>query len=214
MTRVYWILAIVFTLAATLASFWLYTQLPNQVPIHWNIQGQVDGYGSKTWALFLMPAVMAGMMALFALLPWLSPKRYEVSSFRSTTLYVMVVVIGLFGAIHAIMLYTALHGGRGGSTLLIAVCMLAFVLMGNVLGKLRPNFYMGVRTPWTLASERVWADTHRLAAWLFVVCGIVGFVFALLGWPIFAFVAILVAAFVTILYSLIHYKQLERRGEL
>jgi uncharacterized membrane protein len=214
MTRLYWTLALAFTLAAFAASAWLYPQMPERIPIHWNIHGHVDGYGSKALGLFLMPGAMVVILALFAALPWLSPRHFEVSSFRSITLYLMVVVTGLFGVVHAFTLYAAVHGGRDLGNLLAAAIFLFFALIGNVLGKVRPNFYIGVRTPWTLASQRVWADTHRLAAWLFVAGGLLGFALALLGWVVVAFSVVMVAALVPVLYSLFHYKRLERRGEL
>jgi uncharacterized membrane protein len=91
--------------------------------------------------------------------------------------------------------------------------------MGNVMGKVRRNFWVGVRTPWTLASERVWNDTHRLAGQLFVAAAAIGLVCLLLPVPVPAVVIVSVglimgAAFVPIGYSLVHYKRLERRGEL
>ena len=88
-------------------------------------------------------------------------------------------------------------------------------LLGNVLGKVQRNFYVGVRTPWTIADERVWNATHRLAAKTFVIGGLTGLAFALVaGWSWLSFVAILAAALVPVIYSLVYYKQLERRGEL
>jgi uncharacterized membrane protein len=92
---------------------------------------------------------------------------------------------------------------------------LFFALMGNVLGRIRRNFYMGVRVPWTLASERVWNDTHRLAAWLMVAGGLTGFVMLMAGLPVAAALAVLgVVLVVPVVYSFVHYKQLERRGAL
>ena len=90
---------------------------------------------------------------------------------------------------------------------------LFFALLGNVLGKVRRNFWIGVRTPWTLASERVWIDTHRFSARLFVAIGIAGFLAILAGAPIVTAVALLLASvLVCVVYSLVHSKRLERRG--
>ena len=80
---------------------------------------------------------------------------------------------------------------------------------------MRKNFYIGVRTPWTLASDRVWNDTHRLAAWLMVAGGVIGFAMIVLGAPIWAaFVVLILSAFIPVIYSFVHYKSLERRGAL
>jgi uncharacterized membrane protein len=215
MTRLYWIVAVAIVVLAWGASLLLYPGLPARIPTHWNIRGQIDGYGPKGTVL-LMPCVMVGLLGLFRLLPTLSPKNFEVDSSRATYLFVMVLVIGLQGYIQAVILYAVAHGGRVDMTrALFGGMFLFFALLGNVLGRVRRNFYIGVRVPWTLASERVWNDTHRVAAWVFVACGLAGFVIIIAGLPLFAaFATLLVAVFVPIIYSFVHYKQLERRGAL
>jgi uncharacterized membrane protein len=83
------------------------------------------------------------------------------------------------------------------------------------LGKVRKNFYIGVRVPWTLASDRVWNDTHRLAAWVMTAGGLIGFVLTILGVSIIISIVILVAsALIPVVYSFVHYKALERAGQL
>lgn len=213
MTRFAWLFAVGLIVLACGLSLALYPQMPDRVPIHWNIHGKVDGYGQKAWAVFLMPATMAIMVALFASIPWLSPRKFEVDSFRATYLFVMVAVVALFGYMHVLMLYAAAYASDV-SRPLVGGIFLFMALLGNVLGKVRPNFYIGVRTPWTLASERVWTDTHRLAAWLFVASGLLGFLLVLIGQLVAAFVLLMAAALVTVLYSLWRYKVLERRAEL
>ncbi len=93
--------------------------------------------------------------------------------------------------------------------------MLFFILLGNVLGKVQRNFFVGVRTPWTLASDRVWTETHRLAADLFVLTGILGLLLISIGLPFYVPLIVMGVAVVVIIgFSLVRYKQLERRGEL
>jgi uncharacterized membrane protein len=97
---------------------------------------------------------------------------------------------------------------EGGVCLLIA-------LMGNVMGKVRRNFFVGIRTPWTIADERVWNATHRMAAKTFFAGGLLGLLAMILRAPFWlAMTAIVVAALVPVLYSLVFYKQLQGRGEL
>jgi len=98
---------------------------------------------------------------------------------------------------------------------LLGGLFLFFALLGNVLGRVRRNFWIGVRTPWTLASERVWNDTHRVAGKLFVLSGILGFVATMAGSPpLFAIILIGIAAITAVGYSLVDYKRLERRGQV
>jgi uncharacterized membrane protein len=115
----------------------------------------------------------------------------------------------------AAMLWAGLgHPFNISRAIIGGVCLL-FVLLGNVMGKIRRNFYIGVRTPWALANDRVWNATHRFAAKTFVVGGLMGLAvtaFGLAGW--LTFVALTVGALVPIVYSLVFYKQLQRRGEL
>jgi len=92
---------------------------------------------------------------------------------------------------------------------------LFFGLMGNVLGKVRKNFYIGIRVPWTLASDRVWNDTHRLGAWVMVAAGVIGFVLTIFGAPIWVPIVVLVGSMsIPLIYSFVHYKALERAGQL
>ncbi|HEX3820295.1 MAG TPA: SdpI family protein [Candidatus Sulfotelmatobacter sp.] len=199
-------------LAGTLVA---YPQLPSMVPIHWNAHGQVNGWGPK-WSLFFWgPGIMTGIVLLFAALPWLSPKKFEVDSFRATYLYIMIVVVALFAYIQLLELAAGLgialdvsRAVEGGVCLLIA-------LLGNVLGKVRRNFYVGVRTPWTIADERVWNATHRLAAKTFFAGGVAGLLAVILRAPFWLPISlVVVAALVPVFYSLFFYKQLEHRGEL
>jgi uncharacterized membrane protein len=219
MTRVYWIVAVLIVLAATGAVVWLYPDLPDQVPMHWNIEGKVDGYGGK-WTLFMFPALMAGMLALFYFLPALSPRHFEVDTFRPTYLYIMNIVIGLFAYLEAVLLYTVYQNVHRGTSVdlgrgFMGGMFLFFALLGNQLGKVRKNFYIGVRVPWTLASDRVWNDTHRLAAWTMCAGGVIGFVLSLLGVSVLVSIVILVgSALIPVVYSFVHYKALERAGAL
>ncbi len=163
-----------------------------------------------------MPGVMAGLLVLFRFLPALSPRNFEVDAVPSTYLLVMDLVLALLGYMHAVIIHATVHAGTVSvSRLMLGGLFLFFALLGNVLGRVRRNFYIGVRVPWTLASERVWNDTHRLAAWLFVVCGMAGFGIILAGLPLWTALGLLaVAALVPIVYSFIHYKSLERQGAL
>lgn len=218
MTRVYWAIAIALVLIAWGASAAVYPRLPEKVPTHWNIRGEIDGYGSKQWAAFLSPAIMIVLLGLFPLLPWLSPKSFEVDRFRTTYAWIVLLVMALFAYIHAITLWAAFDRRVDVGRALMAGICLALALIGNVLGKVRRNFWVGVRTPWTLASERVWIDTHRLAARLMAAAGVLGAVIALVASHVLAFAIsfglIMAAALIPVVYSLVHYKRLQRRGEI
>jgi immunity protein, SdpI family len=219
MTRAYQIAAFLCMVAALAASAAVYSRLPDQIPTHWNIQGQIDGYGSKQWAAYLVPGMLAGMLVLFSVIPWLSPKRFEVDSFRSTYWFIVLVVTAAMAYVHGLILWAGVSGGVDITRALLAGLLIMFGLIGNVLGKVRRNFWVGVRTPWTIASERVWNDTHRLAARLFVAAALVGLLVLLPPIPVSAasvavFGLIIAAALGPAFYSLWLYKRLEGQGEL
>jgi uncharacterized membrane protein len=126
----------------------------------------------------------------------------------------MLLVFCMMAYVFAVMLWA--NCGRAidmGRAISCGICLF-FVLIGNVLGKLRRNFYVGVRTPWTLADERVWNATHRFAARTFVAGGLIGLVLSIAGLFLWAILVPLAGALAPVVYSLVYYKQLERRGEL
>jgi uncharacterized membrane protein len=221
MSRPYWLIAILLTVAAWLLAAWLYPSLPLRIPIHWNIEGKVDGWGDKTWATFLMPGLMTIFLVFFAFLPALSPRNFEVDTFKATYLYILVLLTAMFFYMNGVILLATWQEVREGPKFmdigraLIGGIFLFIALLGNVMGKVRKNFYIGVRVPWTLASDRVWNDTHRLAAWVMVAAGAVGFLLVIAGVPPAWALGLLIGSMlIPIVYSFVHYKSLERRGAL
>lgn len=202
--------------AAALAfSAIVYPRLPAVVPSHWDWKGEVDGHGSKNQVAFLLPVCMVGLLGLFQLLPWLSPKPFSMDGFRKTYDFIINVVMVFFAYMHVLFLLPGLGVKVKIDSALMVAMFLFFMLLGNVLGKVQRNLYVGIRTPWTLANDRVWADTHRLSAWIFVGMGVIGIGLILCGlYSLFTLPLILVGVLTTVVYSLFRYKQLERRGEL
>ncbi len=191
--------------------------LPERVPLHWNVRGQVDGWGPRGTLMALGPGLMLAELAIFAVLPALSPKRFEIESFARTYLRIMLAAILLSGYITAVLLFAALTGHFDVSTAFLGGVSVVLVFMGNLMGKVRRNFFIGIRTPWTLASERVWYATHRLAGKTMVAAGIASFVAAFWGGlpGTVAWIAlVLCGALVPVAYSFVHYKALERSGGL
>ncbi len=222
MTR-WFTLSVLFTAAAFAVVGYVYAfeydNLPAKVPTHWDVNGKPDGWTAREnvfRTFLLMPCVMAGTVLLALVLPWLSPKPFSVDTFRDTYGYIMALAVALMGYIHVVILLGSLQADGGGlGKALIAGIFLFFALLGNQLGKVRRNFWMGVRTPWTLASEAVWDRTHRLAAWLYTAAGVVGFVAVLCDVPmIVCFIGLMAAALFPVPYSLVIYKRLERAGKL
>jgi uncharacterized membrane protein len=214
-TQKYHLGAAAVILAAFAGTVVAYPQLPAVVPLHWDAHGNVNGWGPK-WSLFLYgPGLMALFVLLFSALPWLSPKKFEVDSFRATYLYIMMTLVALLAYIHLLVLGAALGVALDMTRAIMGGVCLLIALMGNVLGKVRRNFYIGVRTPWTIANEQVWNATHRFAAKTFFAGGVVGLLAVILRAPLWAPMStILIGALSPVIYSLLFYKRLERQGNL
>ncbi len=214
-TRTSSVCSVVLILMAFLASAVLYARLPDIIPIHWNVKGEADGFGSKTWAVWLTPGLMVFMFPLFRwLLPAISPRKFDVTAFRDVYDLIVVGLMVLLLVIHLISLRQTLDDQTNALQLIFTTLFLFFAVLGNVMGKIRRNLWMGIRVPWTIASERVWNDTHRVAAWLWVVAGLLGAGLAWFNHLIAACVALAVAIIFPIVYSYNRYKTLERQGEL
>jgi uncharacterized membrane protein len=214
MTRKLFLFQFLVLAGALAATTILYRHLPATVATHWDWRGQPNGYSSRAMLFLFGPGLLAAFMLLTAVLPWLSPKRFEVESFRSTYTRIMVYVFILIAYLDAVTL--GLASGRAidaGRAIMGGVCLF-LVLIGNLMGKVRRNFYIGVRTPWTLASEKVWNSTHRLAAKTLFASGLLGLAFSIAGLQAVPIFFLLAGALIPVIYSLVYYKQLERRGEL
>ena len=180
----------------------VYPSLPQRIPTHWDIAFRPDAWTDKRSGIWLMPGTIAFMFVLMLALPKISPNSFTIEPFLETFNYVMVTVGILFAYIHVLTL-TSLHPGADMGRAMLAGFFLFFAVIGNVLGKVRRNFWMGVRTPWTLASDRVWVATHRMAARLFVAIGVLGAVAVWLGVsPKICFGVLIAGALLPAVYSL------------
>lgn len=195
-----------------------YNTMPDPAPTHWNLKGEIDGYGPRWVAAFLMPIIATGLMALLAGLPLLGPFRENFMRFRVTYGRICVAVLTLIMAIHAVFVLGAT--GRTmqiGATLSIILGLMLAVL-GNYMGKVRRNFYVGIRTPWTLANEVVWERTHRAGSKIMVIVGLVIAAAGFFANDLVCFIVMMssvgfLAAW-SLLYSLMLYRRLGSRDDL
>ena len=188
----------VLTVVASTGVQWAFHErMPESVPIHWGFDGRPNGWAQKDQVFliyYLLPTIMFGttVLGLFVL-PRVSPTQFAVADFRQTYDYVFALVTLLLAYLHAMILSAALAGGQLPERPFIAGLFVFFALIGNVLGKLKPNFWMGIRTPWTLADPQVWERTHRVGAWSFTAVGILGAIATLLGVPpMYCFIGLLI----------------------
>ena len=197
-------------LAAFLASAILYERLPERVPTHWNLRGEVNGFTSKPFGPFAMPVVMAGLFLVLMALPVISPRGFRFEGFRAVWGTLQSAVLGLLLLVHILALLAALGKPVDMTRVIEAGVGFLLVVLGNLLGKVRRNFFIGIRTPWTLASEEVWLRTHRVGGRLFVLAGLVMFVLALAGaGPIAMVVVVGSAGLASVVASYVIYRRVE-----
>ncbi|TQF17532.1 SdpI family protein [Myxococcus llanfairpwllgwyngyllgogerychwyrndrobwllllantysiliogogogochensis] len=204
----------VLSLGLVIASFVmaavLYSRLPEAIPTHWNARGVVDGHTPKPWGPFVLPLMMAGIYLLLVVLPRISPKGYRMERFQGVFEFVLATTLAFLFLMNALLLLAGIGTAVPMERVVPAATGLLFVLLGNVMGKLTKNFFVGIRTPWTLASDEVWLRTHRLGGRLFVLAGIVIFVSGLLGaGPNPVLVAVSIACIIPVIYSYVLYRRIE-----
>ncbi len=163
-------IALAFMVLSVGLSLWAVAVLPPVVPIHFNVEGEPDSYGSKFF-LLLLPAVMVAIYALMTYLPKFDPYSERVRERLGTVRTVRDITVVLFAVLNGLVVLAAFRGRLEPWYIGLFVALL-MVLLGNYLPKLPHNWFLGVRTPWTLASERVWRKTHRLFGVLFVLYGL------------------------------------------
>jgi uncharacterized membrane protein len=143
-----------------------------QLPVHWNIAGEADRYASKWVALMTAPGMTLLIAAFFWFLPKLEPRERDLERSQGLYLSGWAALLIVMVAVETVMLSAALHWGLRAFAIMTAAVGLTFVLIGNQLGKSRRMYLVGIRTPWTLASEEVWIKTHRLGGKLMVAGGL------------------------------------------
>ena len=169
-------------LAADLtASLALFGRLPERAPVHWNFHGDVDGYGPRWLLLLFGPPLLVFLWALFAALPGIDPKSRAAAKValpdappaeQGSRDAVFSIALCLVAVLHVVALLEASRVVAARGRLFALALSGLMLLMGNVLGRVRPNFFVGIRTPWTLADDTVWRRTHRLAGKTFFAGGL------------------------------------------
>ena len=197
--------------AAFIASAIVYPRLPELVPTHWSgMDPTPDGWSSSAFGAWLMPVTLLGMWGLLWILPKIDPRGSNYAKFGDAFEGIIVSVMLFILGMHIIILRAALgHQAPMQRVVPIGIGVL-FVAIGNLLPRARPNWFVGIRTPWTLSSDRVWEKTHRFGGRVFVAAGIV-IVLGALVMPQWAHIvlttSILVCLALVLTYSYVEWKR-------
>jgi len=212
MKKSYLVIIVLILISFGLGAYF-FPQMPNKMASHWNIKGEANGYMSKFWGLFLMPIILLGLFLLFILIPKIDPLKENIAKFRKYfDGFIVLITLFLF---YIYLLTIAWNLGKRfnmGQMMMPALGML-FYYCGILTENAKRNWFIGIKTPWTLSSERVWNKTHKIGGKLFKAAGLIAF----LGifFPNYAFYFILVpallVAFYTIIYSYFEYQKETKR---
>jgi len=152
----------------------VYNSLPEQMASHWNEAGQVDGYMSRFWGAFMMPLVVLGMLALFLVIPSIDPLKANIAKFRGQFNTFITLIVAFMTYVHILSIAWNLgYDQFNMGTAMMPALGLVFIFAGVMMRKAKRNFFIGIRTPWTLSSDYVWDEIHRIGAALFIGSGII-----------------------------------------
>lgn len=167
--NIYSLILIVLVLTMTII---FYDKLPEEIPIHWNLKGEVDNYVSKPFGAFLSPLLMVAIWLGMKFLPNIDPRRHNYKKFESSYEIAIGVLVTFAFVLQMAIILSSLGYDISMDRIIMVMAGVMFVVIGNYLPKAKSNFFYGIKTPWTLSSEISWKKTHRLGGRLFVVSGL------------------------------------------
>jgi len=203
-TRKMIVSVLVLLLVTTLAGVLHWNGLPDPMASHWGINDQVNGTMSKFWGVFLMPLISLGLFLLFLLIPAIDPLKANIAKFRGAfNLFIVFMTLFLMYVQGLTLAWNLGFTHFKMSESLLPAVGLLFILIGFMIRKAKRNFFIGIRTPWTLSSDKVWDETHRVGSILFMVSGALALVGAFFGGEM-AFLLILIPVLSSTLFLVIY----------
>jgi uncharacterized membrane protein len=206
------IVALVFVLLSFLIGAYFYQQMPEEIASHWGIDGQVNGYMSKFWGLFLIPIISVAMLVIFMILPVIDPMKKNIEKFKGYfDNFVLILIIFMFYVYNLTILWNIGITFDMGQLILPAMGVL-FFYTGVLMENSKRNWFIGLRTPWTISDDRVWDKSNKLGGKLFKVSGIITVLGVLV--PAYGFLLMMTSIMASVLYvtvySYFEYQRLNR----
>lgn len=195
---------------AFVAGVLVYPQLPEKIASHWNAVGEVNGYMQKFWGLFLLPLIMLGMFALYIIIPLIDPLKNNIKAFRKyyNALWIFLEIFFLY--IYGLSVAWNLEFRFNFTTAIVPAIAVLWFFLGTFLKNIKRNWFVGIRTPWTLSNDTVWEKTHKLGAKLFqasAIISLLGLFFKGNFSILFIIIPAMASALIAVAYSYIAYKK-------
>jgi uncharacterized membrane protein len=203
------ILNMIILAVVLISSFLVLPYLPAQISMHWNVLGQVDQFVPKTNGIWFLPLLTILMFISFRVIPFFDPKKDKYALFKREWEIMQTGFILFFAYMQFIIVYLSLNPSVRMMPLMFIGLGSLFILIGNYLSKIRQNHFIGIRVPWTLASEDNWNKTHRFASWCYVIAGLLTLIESYFIWyaPVIIFGSILLASSLPMVYSFLLFKK-------
>jgi len=201
----------VLILVSIVATILIYGNLPDKIPFHWNIQGEIDAWANKIFSLFtaILPL---GIYLMMIYLPAIDPRRESYLKHKKAYGIFMMILVSFFILLHWIVILIGIGYQISVSRIIPISIGLLLIVIGNYMGQIRPNYSMGIKTPWTLADKTVWTKTHRVGGLAFILSGfifiIAGIVNQLAGFVMAVCTIFLVVIYI-FAYSFFEYKKIK-----
>ena len=192
---------------------YIYPSLPDVVASHWNMAGEVTGTLPKFWGIFILPIIMGVLFIAYAAIPVLDPHHENIASFRKEYNIFWIILFIFFTLIFKLVLLKVSGADPHIEYVLPLAIAVLYLTLGWFLPKTKRNWFVGIRTPWTLMSESVWDKTHQLGGKLFMISALGPVILFFMpdagDIPIVVLVAgpVLLSALITIVYSYLEYKK-------
>ena len=204
-------IVLILLLVSVFAGVLLWNRLPDPMASHWDVNDQVNGTMPRFWGVFLTPLISLGMFLLFLLIPAIDPLKANIVKFRGTfNLFIAFMVLFLVYVQGLMLAWNLGFTNFRMSISLMPALGLLFIMVGFMIRKAKRNFFIGIRTPWTLSNDKVWDETHRLGSWLFMGSGVLAILGSFFGgmtafW--FLFVPLIGSAIFLLIYSYLLYQR-------
>ena len=174
MKKSYLVIIVLILISFGLGTYF-FPQMSDKMASHWNFRGEVDDYLPKFWGLFLMPVVSLGLFLLFLLIPKIDPLKANIEKFRKYFDGFIVLIMVFLFYIYLLSIVWNLGKRFDMSRMMIPALGILFYYCGILIENAKRNWFIGIRTPWTLSNEKVWERTHKIGGKLFKIAGLIAF---------------------------------------
>ncbi len=202
-------ISLTIVIATVAISFLVYPFMPDEIPSHWNAKGEIDGHMDKFWGLAITPIVAVPLLLLFIAIPKIDPLKENVKKFTGQYNLLINVILGFLLYMHVLIVIASLGFAFNMAVMILPAIGAMFYFIGSIMQNLKMNWFVGIKTPWTLSSERVWNKTHEIGGKLFKLLGLIAVIGAFFGeWGFWIFISatIAVSAYV-VAFSYFEYRK-------